>query len=763
MQGLALLVVRRRWWVIGGWLLLAGLLVPNAGRLERELEVAARIPGSEAVAVQEMLASRFSSPFAHFAVLVVTGVPAPGTVAGENVLRRLTTALDTTGGVASALSWLGTGDTLFVPADGEGTFLVVGLDSREGQLDALVAPLRRVTESIADELRRSHPDIALRWTGEVPINFDLRQTSAADARDAERRVLPLTVILMLLAFGAVVAALLPLVAATLAILIALGAAVLIDSVWPLSILLQNVVSMIGLGVGIDYALLTVSRFREALGAGRSSDAAAVDAARHAGVTIALSGLAVVIGFGALLLVPLNELQAVGVGGMLVVAISVAMATTLLPAVLAVLGPRINTGSLWSRGPGHWTEARWRAWGRWVVARPWLVLLTCGFPAAALAWQARDLESELPRGKWLPAGMESARGVDDLDRMHRSGVINTIRVLLELPPRHSAIEPGGWAAIRKLAATIGADPRVARVQSLPGALQSEQPNPVLLSVIPDAARRSMISTDERIALLDVVPHDGVGFNALSALARELRLVDAAAATGLAGTTIHVGGLPAFNADYVDVINSRFPQVASLVVLLTLGVLMIGFRSVLIPVKALILNLLSVAASFGAVVLVFQKGFGGGLLGLDEPLGAVFPAVPILVFCTVFGLSMDYEVFLVARIAEARRTMSDDDAIAEGLARTGGVITSAAAIMIAVFGAFTLGQFLFIKVLGFALATAVFLDATVVRMAIGPALLKLAGRWNWWPGDRARPCASAATARHHHPDPLAADARGASTAR
>src|SRR5687767_14456271 len=177
----------------------------------------------------------------------------------------------------------------------------------------------------------------------------------------------------------------------------------------------------------------------------------------------------------------------------------------------------------------------------------------GVPGAALAWQARDLESELPRGKWLPAGMESARGVDDLDRMHRSGVINTIRVLLELPTGQSALEPAGWAAIRNLSSTIAADPRVAHVQSLPGALLSEEPNPVLLSLVPDAARRSMISADERVALLDVVPHDSVNFNALSGLARDLRALDATTTTGVTGAAIHVGGLPAFNADYVDVIN------------------------------------------------------------------------------------------------------------------------------------------------------------------------------------------------------------------
>ena len=173
--------------------------------------------------------------------------------------------------------------------------------------------------------------------------------------------------------------------------------------------------------------------------------------------------------------------------------------------------------------------------------------------------------------------------------------------------------------------------------------------------------------------------------------------------------------------------------ALVVATTLVVLFLAFRSVLVPLKAVALNLLSVSGAFGALVLVFQDGHGARLLGLAAPLDGVFPIVPALVFCTVFGLSMDYEVFLVARVAEARRAgLSEDEALAEGLARTGPVITSAAAIMIAVFAAFTLGEFVLLKMLGFALAVAVLLDATVIRMAIGPALLRLAGRWNWWPG-------------------------------
>jgi RND superfamily putative drug exporter len=209
------------------------------------------------------------------------------------------------------------------------------------------------------------------------------------------------------------------------------------------------------------------------------------------------------------------------------------------------------------------------------------------------------------------------------------------------------------------------------------------------------------------------------------------------TALPGSRIRVGGLPAFNADYEDAVASRLPEVVVLVVAGTLLALLLGFRSVLLPLKALVLNLLAVAGAFGALVLVFQDGYGASLLGLAAPVDGVFPIVPVLVFCTVFGLSMDYEVFLVARVAEARQSAGDEtEALAEGLARTGPVITSAAAIMIAVFASFILGDFVLIKMLGFALAVAVFLDATIIRIAIGPALLRLAGRWNWWPGMRSR---------------------------
>jgi putative drug exporter of the RND superfamily len=195
----------------------------------------------------------------------------------------------------------------------------------------------------------------------------------------------------------------------------------------------------------------------------------------------------------------------------------------------------------------------------------------------------------------------------------------------------------------------------------------------------------------------------------------------------------GGIPALNADYETIISKRFKTVTALVMIGTLLALLCGFRAIFAAVKAILLNIVSVAASFGALVLVFQDGHGSGLFGVPGGTGSVFPLVPIVAFAIVFGLSMDYEVFLVARVLEARRSgMGELEAIPEGMAKTAGLITSAAAIMIVVFAAFTFGDFLVVKMIGFTLAIAVLIDATLVRMVIGPALLRIAGDWNWWPG-------------------------------
>ena len=251
------------------------------------------------------------------------------------------------------------------------------------------------------------------------------------------------------------------------------------------------------------------------------------------------------------------------------------------------------------------------------------------------------------------------------------------------------------------------------------------------------RRTFLSTDGHSALLELLPAASVSLREQVDWVRELRNTGATALTGVPGATLRVGGIPALNADYQTIVSRHLVPVTALVVGGTLLALLGGFRSLFAAVKAIALNLLSVAASFGALVLVFQDGHGSGFLGVPGGTGSVFPLVPIVAFAIVFGLSMDYEVFLVARVLEARRSgLSEIDAIPEGLARTAGLITSAAAIMIVVFAAFTFGDFLVVKMIGFTLAVAVFIDATLVRIVIGPALLRVAGDWNWWPGGLAK---------------------------
>jgi putative drug exporter of the RND superfamily len=364
-----------------------------------------------------------------------------------------------------------------------------------------------------------------------------------------------------------------------------------------------------------------------------------------------------------------------------------------------------------------------------------VLVLGGVPLVCLASQARRLNADLPSGDWLPRNAESASALRALAGMGKSGLVQTVRVLVALPPGTGILTPAGWAATSRLTHTLAADPRVVAVRSLPSITGALHPSSTLLMILPADVLRTFVSRNGRETIVEVIPREGVSISAIVKLAREIRLAGAERLTGLPGARILVGGLPAYNAEYQDQVRERMVTVCALVIAGSFLALLLGFRSVLVPIKAVLLNLLSVAAAFGVAVLVFQDGHGATLLGLSGPVDGLFPAVPLLVFCLVFGFSMDYEVFLVARVAEAVRGGADQEsAVADGVARTGSVITSAAAIMVVVFSAFALSEFLLIKILGLTLAAAILIDATFVRMAVGPALLRLAGRWNWWPGVR-----------------------------
>ena len=714
-------------------MILAVALGPGAARVEKLLEVAARMPSEQAQRVHDELQRRFRSPFTDRVLLVVEGVPLPTSPDGREALEAIVREVRKTPGVAGTLSSLDTRDTIFQGKEG-GFLIVVGLDSGGRPVEDLLPGLRRTTAALTARLAPQFPGVWLGWTGEVPLNFDLRIASAADARSAELHVLPVTLILLLLAFGGAVAAILPVGVGVLSILLSLGVVAFLARFFAISILIQTIASMIGLGLGIDYALLTVSRFREALATGASPVAAGEEAARRAGWTILLSAFPVTIGFAALLIIPLSELRSVGLAGLLVTLFALLLSVTLLPAVLSRLGPRIDALRIRKTPPARAAtgSAAWRRWGRRVTGRPVLALIVCCAPLLLLAAQARRLGTAMPLGDWLPRGSESVRAYHELEAMGRSNLIHSLRIVLDLPKGVPLDSEEGWDAARKLFEKLRQDARFERIQCLP-AIFDRPDGRRFLPLLSPAVRRTLESSDGQATLFESVPAASVSPRGQVALARELRHWDAASITGLPGAKMSIGGRPAFDADYEDVVARHTRRVVGLVVLATFLALFAGFRSLLVAIKAVLLNLLSVGAAFGALVLVFQEGYGARWLGLAGPTGSVFPIIPVLTFCIVFGLSMDYEVILVARVAEARRSgLDENEAIAEGLARTATVITSAAAIMIVVFAGFTLGQFLPIKMLGFSLSVAVLIDAVAVRMVIGPALLRLAGRWNWWPG-------------------------------
>jgi len=729
--------VHHRGWAVAGWVVVGLILAPRAMRVGEYFAVAPPSGPSEAALVDAALAQRFESPFANYAVLVARGAPDPldsGGMALLDTLRRYVTRVP---GVLRVRSFEHVGDTLFYARRARTLFLVVGLDAAQHVPEDVVPALRAVTQALLPRLQTTYSGLALRWTGRAALNADLRRASGADASMAERRALPVTLLLLIIAFGTITAALVPLVSGVLGIVVALGLATVISDWWPLATLVQSFITMIGLGLGIDYALLVVSRFRESLAAGHDPTFAASEAARRGGRTILLSASAVAVGFTALLTIRHPELRAAAVGGLLATIVAATLSISFVPALLAYCGSGINRGRV---APSSWarrSEAAWRNWGARVTRRPLLVLLLTGAPVAVLAWQARRLHPGLPRGgEWLPPRLESAVALRDLQAAGRAGVVQTLNVVVYLPQGHGVLTPDGWRGVRRVREWLIRDPRIAGVYSFT-TFSSDRPlSRLAFFTMPQADWRPFLTEDHLSVLLEAVPAESADAVDLVHLVEGLRALDAVALCRVPGIRILVGGLPAARADYLHAVGGQLSKVVTLVLLGTLVALFLGLRSVMIPIKAVVLNLLAVGAGFGALVLVFQDGHGLALFGVAEPMDRVFPVLPAIVFCTVFGMSMDYEVFLVSRVAEAARVGANPlAAVAEGVARAGPLITSAAAIMVAVFGAFTLGEFLLIKMLGFALAVAVLVDATVVRAAIGPALLALAGRWNWWPGTAA----------------------------
>jgi RND superfamily putative drug exporter len=746
MEPFARALVRWRWAMLVVWAAIGAVAAVRAPDTPALLEIRGGSKReTEATRAEKLLSERFARPIGEFFAVTLEGPSRFDSGPSREVLDSVLAALDHQPYVRGLVSYPATGDTTFLSQDRRTTFLLVAIDIATGDSAGAYVPPTR--ELVRRAVARA-PDSALyraRVTGRAPLDLDVRTVVTEDSRRGEAALLPLTMVILVLAFGALVAATLPLIVGVLAITISLAVIGLLTYVTPMSVFVLNMTTMIGLGVGIDYSLLVVTRFREELGRGLRRREAAVSTMVTAGSAVITSGLTVVVGFGALLFTPLIETRSVGLGGLIVVAVAVLLSITLLPALLAVLGREIDRPR-WLARKLAWYHAPqvWEKWARALARHPVRAMVYGGIAIGILTAPVFWIRIGLPSRHWWPTGTEAGEGLDVLSRMGVAGYVQPIRVLVEVPEGRTAVQARSLRGLRTLSDSLRADPRVREVRSLvdlePGT--SLLGYSVLYSDLASARERypsfmdAYLSGDRRLALLDVIPAD------TTSLTSAMELVDRArtlARSGLRGTRemqVLVGGYAAAALDFQHDLLRRFPLLVALILGATAVMLALAFRSVLVPIKAIIMNTLSVSATFGLIVLVFQLGAGSGIFGLSGPISAIFVVIPVLVFAVVFGLSMDYEVFLLSRMKEAYdRSGRNTAATMEGLSATASVITSAALIMILVFGVFAFARVLPMQMLGFGLAVAVLLDATVIRMVLVPAFMQAMGRWNWWPGGRA----------------------------
>ncbi|MBA3659617.1 MAG: MMPL family transporter [Gemmatimonadales bacterium] len=742
--------MRGRWVVVAVWAVLgafAGLRAPGTLAL-LDIRGGSDRP-TEASRAEDQLTRRFSRPVDEFFAATLDGPGSFDSPSSRAVLDSLIRALEAQPYVRGVVSYPSTRDTTFVSRDRRSTFLVIALETGDGDSAAAwVAPTRtiarRAVASAAAGSVAGSGAYTVRVTGRAPLDLDVRKLVGESSRRGERQLIPLTLIILVLAFGALVAALLPLLTGVLAIAVSLTAIGVLARHTPMWVFVLNVISMVGLGVGIDYSLLVVTRFREEMAGGLDPAAAAVRTVLTAGSAVFTSGLTVAVGFGALLLTPLIETRSVGLGGLIVVTVAVLLSTTLLPALLAILGWNIDRPRglarrlAWYHAPGLWEK-----WARALGRHPGRALVLGGSVILLLAIPLFQLRIGLPSRRWWPSGTEAGDGLDALSKMGVAGFILPIRILVEAPAGRTIVQAASLRGLKMLSDSLRADPRVREVRGLvdlaPGT--SLLGYSVLYSDLAAARREypafldAYLSDDRRTALLDVIPADTVSLTTAQELVGRARELAHTKFRSTRGMTIFVGGYSASALDFQEDLLERFPLLVGLILAATALMLAVAFRSVLVPLKAIVMNSLSVAATFGLIVLVFQRGIGARIFGLDGPTSAIFVVVPVLVFAVVFGLSMDYEVFLLSRIKEAYdRTGRNTEATMEGVRATASVITSAALVMILVFGVFAFADVLILQLLGFGLAVAVLLDATVIRMVLVPAFMQLAGRWNWWPGGR-----------------------------
>ena len=725
--------------VIGAWVLIVLCALPFAPQAPGALQAGGfDLPTLESARSRAALESELGAPPSALVLAISSSTLTPGTPQFEAAAQRAVA------GVASAPHVVGSRSHLIAPTqvnvEKKIVYDVILLDLKPDDSPAALEGIQAALVEV--------DGIKVALAGGPSFYADIQIVSETDLQRSELISLPLAAIVLLLVFGSAVAAGLPLAVGGATVIVALAAIFGAAQATRMSIFVLNLTTLLGLGLGVDYSLLLVSRFREELGRGAKLGDAVQRTVATAGRAVFFSGVTVMLGLAGLALFDFAILRSIGIAGAITVAIAVASSVTLMPAILSLLGPRVNRLAIRRLGSGKVNErGPWARLARAVMRRPIAVALPTLALLIALGTPWLGVRFNAPDGSILPERVPSRQALDALTDAFGEGSFS---------PMTAAVRTDGpvtSAANIKLlydwVQALQADPRVARVDSI----VSIDPRLTLTqyqllysssstdgATPPDryAAQILSFTTAGDLTTVSITPTNGPNRPESRALVGELRAAHPgsiaagtpSAITPPAGLNALIGGGAAEIVDVVDTISGEFPRTAAVVILATLLILAVLLRSIVLPIKAVVMNTLSILASFGALVWIFQEGNLSAILGF-APLGFVETTIPVILFCVLFGLSMDYEVFLLTRMREIYdRTGDNAAAVAGGLERSGRIITSAALIVVVVAGSFVFAEIVLIKALGVGVAIAVALDATIVRALLVPATMRLFGKWNWW---------------------------------
>jgi RND superfamily putative drug exporter len=714
--------------VLVAWALVALLALPFVPRVFRSLNAGGfDSPDLEAFRAAQLLSSRFGSNQSN--LVLVYDDPSGALTAND---PRFLQAVDDS--LADVRNLAGIGPIVTartnvrqIAPDGQAQYVSIGLPDTAGNVNTVVP-------TIEQALRPTSPRVTL--TGAPVFYQDIFDVTERDLRRAELLSIPTAAVALVIVFGSVIAGAVPGVVGGTAVALTLALMVVLGQFAELSIFSLNLATMLGLGLGIDYSLFVVSRFREELARGESVERAVSWSVATAGRAVLFSGATVMIGLLALLTFDITALRSMGLSGSLVVAVSMLAALTLLPALLGVLGPRVDALSIGplatsaaraSNGDGFWSRLAY-----FVMARPVAVMIPLLMVLIGLGLPFLRVEFGAPDASILPTDVQSRRGFDLLQQHWGAGELSPVLLVFQTTDGSSPLQPDHVEALADFMRRVQADPSVRRVTSAVSVDSRVTPEQYAL-IFADPAHVSdgyaqgvaQATVRQDILLATVTSQYGQTDDRSKALVRAIR-----ATPPPDGFRLLVGGGTAGVIDYADRLYQEFPRAAIVVVLAIYLVLLRTFGSVVLPLKAVAMNVLSILASYGALVVIFQDGVLSGPLHF-QPLGYVEASLPIIMFCVLFGLSMDYEVFLLSRVQEAHLEGADNTtSVARGLEKSGRIITSAAAIVVLVSLSFVAADIVLIKALGLGTAIAVLLDATLVRALLVPATMRLLGEWNWW---------------------------------